>query len=536
MRIDGALAIHAGIAGLAVVLRVVALGDKPMHSDESVHAFFAWILLQGEGYRYDPVFHGPLQIFLMATSFVLLGASDLSARLVAALAGSAMTVLPYVLRRELGNVGAVAVSALLCVSPSYLYFSRFAREDILFALLTLALIVVAFRFLERPRAWHPSLFLSLGALSLTTKEATYITAAIAASFLAIAAIFAIAGGRSEGARLRDTWVVRSVRSLGARPWIWGALCFAIVFTLLFSTFFTNLGGLKAGLVDSWMYWLSQQPRNFGHQPWFYYVVLLVGYEWPIVLLGLVGAAVALRRGGLFCLFVVWSAALTLAAFSWASERMPWLVLHPLLPCILLAGIGVQALWDQRASRGARAVLAIAAASIFYTVLSAAGLSFLRPADARELLVYTQTAPDVLGVRDDILALDRQDQNSGGTGLSVEIDRSQGENDPWLWYLRDLQRTDPRMADADYRPTAPVLIVSDATRERLLPYLDRYTGRQFRIWVWWIPGSTQPDWFIPRYLNGSVADWLRWLAFREPWSPLGGQDQWLYVRDDVPPLR
>ena len=52
---------------------------------------------------------------------------------------------------------------------------------------------------------------------------------------------------------------------------------------------------------------------------------------------------------------------SLAVFSWASERMPWLVLHPLLPLILLAGLGGQALWEARRRQAlARVVLAVAA--------------------------------------------------------------------------------------------------------------------------------------------------------------------------------
>jgi len=35
--------------------------------------------------------------------------------------------------------------------------------------------------------------------------------------------------------------------------------------------------------------------------------------------------------------------LSLAVYSWAGEKFAWLVLHPLLPLVLLAGDGVQAL-------------------------------------------------------------------------------------------------------------------------------------------------------------------------------------------------
>ena len=82
------------------------------------------------------------------------------------------------LRRQVGSVAVLGASALFCISPGYLYFSRFAREDIYAACLTLALIVAIFRFLDRPRPWHPSVILGLLAVSFAIKESTYITVAV----------------------------------------------------------------------------------------------------------------------------------------------------------------------------------------------------------------------------------------------------------------------------------------------------------------------------------------------------------------------
>ena len=39
---------------------------------------------------------------------------------------------------------------LLAFGPSFLYFSRFAREDIYIACVTLAMLVVTFRFFDAP--------------------------------------------------------------------------------------------------------------------------------------------------------------------------------------------------------------------------------------------------------------------------------------------------------------------------------------------------------------------------------------------------
>ena len=55
--------------------------------------------------------------------------------------GTLMVPLPYLLRGQLGRVGAFAAAVALAFGPSYLYYSRFAREDIYIACITLALLV-----------------------------------------------------------------------------------------------------------------------------------------------------------------------------------------------------------------------------------------------------------------------------------------------------------------------------------------------------------------------------------------------------------
>ena len=75
----------------------------------------------------------------------------------------------------------VPLSAALALTfgPTFLYYSRFAREDIYFAAITLALIAVTARFLDRPRRHQPALIGALLALSFATKETTFITVFVA---------------------------------------------------------------------------------------------------------------------------------------------------------------------------------------------------------------------------------------------------------------------------------------------------------------------------------------------------------------------
>ena len=79
---------------------------KPFHHDESEHAWFTWLLVTGKGYHYDPVFHGPVQFYVMSLAVP----ADRSRRPRGPAGACARrhrrsTALPYLLRRQLGAAG-----------------------------------------------------------------------------------------------------------------------------------------------------------------------------------------------------------------------------------------------------------------------------------------------------------------------------------------------------------------------------------------------------------------------------------------------
>jgi uncharacterized protein (TIGR03663 family) len=507
--------VFAGIVLLALALRLPDLTAKPFHHDESEHAWFTWRLVSGKGYHYDPVFHGPVQFYVMSILYVLIGTGDLAARLAPALVGTLLTALPYLLRRQIGRTAALVSAVLFSISPSYLYFSRFVREDIYVACLTLALVASVFRFIAQPRRWHPAVIFGLLAASFATKESTYIIVFIWGLFFA--GVFAWELRTSRGRR--DGSVIRAIRVVGLDAWIWAAASFIAVFTVLFTTFFTNPHGLQDGFSKSISYWLSQQPVNRGNQPWFYYLVVIPAYEWPILALAVVGIVVVIRRPTLIGAFLIWTFAASFVIYSWASERMPWLVLHPLLPAVLLAAIGFQAAWRARGRLLGKAGLAVALVGAAYSVQAAVGLAYVRPADPRELLVYTQSSRDTAGITKTLKDLNSRVETRLHRSLTIEVDSWGGTGWPWGWYLRNLSVGYPDMSSPGFAPTADAVLVPEPNLNALAPRLEQYVGRRFRLRVWW----------VPNWGGASVSDWARWLLFRRAWSPRASMDEWLYVR-------
>lgn len=177
----------------------------------------------------------------------------------------------------------------------------------------------------------------------------------------------------------------------AEVWIKSALLFYGIFTLFYTTFFTNGLGFFSGLVGQLGYWLSQQSVQRGSQPWYYYILLQIPvYEFLPALASIMAIifGVTRKRPALpvdadedilqdeenyfntFTLLVWWSIS-SIIAYSLAGEKMPWLTDHITLPLCLLGGWGVGQLIDRinwADLRQHRPVLAIIAALLF--VLSA----------------------------------------------------------------------------------------------------------------------------------------------------------------------
>ena len=170
------------IAMAGFLIRLVELGERPMHSDEGWDALFSWKVLNGVYEGYDPVYHGPLRFYITGVIFWLFGESNATARLLAVLAGTGIIVLPWFLRSQLGRGITLVASLMLAFSPSVLYMTRLGREDSPTMFITLAIMVVIIRFFDQPRALMPLLFAFLLAAGLAVKETLFISVFVFGSF------------------------------------------------------------------------------------------------------------------------------------------------------------------------------------------------------------------------------------------------------------------------------------------------------------------------------------------------------------------
>ncbi|CAG0962306.1 hypothetical protein METP3_00907 [Methanosarcinales archaeon] len=136
------------LVALAFFLRLYRLDERVFHHDEAAVGYFTYRLFTQHSYSYDPSFHGPFMYYVTTEIFKRIGDSDYSARILPAILGSSMLLFLLPLKKYIGKTGLLICAFFLAFSPSFLYYSRFYREDIFMSFFTLLLFVCATKFVE----------------------------------------------------------------------------------------------------------------------------------------------------------------------------------------------------------------------------------------------------------------------------------------------------------------------------------------------------------------------------------------------------
>lgn len=168
---------------LAIVSRFYDLGTRVISHDETSHVYYAWRLFQGIGYSHTPVTHGPLQFHLLAFIYFLLGDSDFTARIPAAIFSVATIAFLWKYRRYLGKYGTLAAAGMMLISPFMLYYGRYARNEAFCALFGLVVIWSILRYLETQAPRYLYWMTAVTMLHFTAKETSFIYTAQAMLFL-----------------------------------------------------------------------------------------------------------------------------------------------------------------------------------------------------------------------------------------------------------------------------------------------------------------------------------------------------------------
>jgi hypothetical protein len=313
----------------ALLARIVGLGDPPLDGDESRRALEAWTLWREGRVAYAA---GPLLPNLLSILFGLFTAGDGQARLVSAIAGSALVAVPILFRPAFGVIGTWSIGLVTAVCPLFLVLSRTASPAILVVLFTALSGACTYRFVrdEDPR-WLLGCAVSV-VLGLASD----------ASFVVALAALVLAAAIAEGdAATRPSWWVSL--PAGVKPALAVGLGVAIVAD---TRFLMNLNGVQAGLIDPLWRWLSDVSRGEG----LWAPVYLLLLDGGVVLLALIGLADFRRHYRAVRILGAWLlVALTLAMLVRQPDAR--YLAYPLIPATLLAGLGLERLVCLLRARG-----------------------------------------------------------------------------------------------------------------------------------------------------------------------------------------
>ncbi len=493
---------------VALCLRVWQLGARPPHHDESVHAYFTDTLLHQGEYHYDPTYHGPLLYYITAPVFAIFGESLVTLRLYPALAGVALVALPLALRRRIGPRAAWFAGSIIAISPSFLYYSRFGREDMGVALFTAAALVLFANV--RRHGWRPIPWIGVAAaLHACTKETFYVTLPL----LAVAGCtVAVHGGLATSVRRALAWLRQH-----AVPVTTAVLWFLVVTITAYTVLFTHPADALFP-VKAIRYWYEQHKIQRVGGPWFYHLPRLALYEVLPVFGGLVWVLRRLRRLReieVFC--ASWGLA-SIAMYAYLGEKVPWLEVHQVLPFVPLAAMQLARTFGPHGRWWSRG---LAGTAIAATLWSAVAVTYLHPTITTsdphaELLVFVQTTPEEGLLADHGLALAKAQPENPEAAVA-------GEGTwPLSWQWRKL----PVWWSLPTAAMRPPIVVCDPKDE--LPLATQlgsaYTERRIPLRGWW----------VETYRGITPLDVLRWFVTRRAWSPVGATDIAVYERAGTAP--
>jgi uncharacterized protein (TIGR03663 family) len=441
-----------------------------MHTDEAVHAVKFGTLLEEGKYKYDPLeYHGPTLHYLTLVFSRLAGKTSLAdldesfLRLVPAIVGTLMILLPLLFWDGLGRRAVLFTSVLLAFSPAFVFYSGYYIHEILLVFFLGCFLGCLWRYRNKPRiGWATLAGLSAG-LMFCTKETCILS--FGSVFLSVLLVrvflFRNQTGRSEKPR-----PIRFIHIFSS------AAAFILVWMLLFSAFGTHPQGMIDSLRSYFLYPGHAASKHMHIQSWRYYLDLLTWLEFiepiswnedGIVGLALLGFFVAFfgkqQSASGFSLprFLALFTLILTILYSGIPYKTPWNVLPFLYGMALLAGIAGDRFLAMASGRIEKtSVLAVLLVFGFLSPLVQSVLLKTRfTAVSSNPYVYGHTGPGIFGMVKKVEQIVASAPE--GKNLYIQIIAAKDDYWPWPWYLRAFpnvgywNQVDPK------QPAAPLIL-------------------------------------------------------------------------------
>lgn len=515
------------IIALAFFLRLYHLDERVFHHDEAAVGYFTYKLFNDNVYSYDPSFHGPFMYYATAEMYMYLGDSVYSSRLLPALTGAAMLFLLFPLRKYTGNTGMVLAAFFLALSPSFLYYSRFYREDIFISFFTLLTLVCAVKYAENLSTGGSFIlrvsYLFLAGVSLASmaalKENTYVALALIVLFLFLFFI-------------RERWY-RGLADRLKRPdkkflmIMAEALFLVLVVSVVFSLYYTgkvlDVYGMKSAVEKAIFHWYEMHSIQRMGGPMYFYLPILALYELPVLVFGFAGIVYFYRKNNLLMTFLGYWALTNLIMYSYIQEKVPWLVLNPLLPLAIIAACYLGEILPRLNFRKVikyKSTIAVIflGVSLTFFVYSSLLLNYYRYTDAAEPIIQAAQPPQKFTkFLDKVNEISSQYQNQSTpiqlTDVNLETQ--------FLWYMRHYPNIKWKTS-LDAELNAPMIVVHDSDgSETEADVVQRSLSNDYRrlnsskmSWYWFKPSDITPDYLLFRKMDREPGEY-RFVLFYKP---------------------
>ena len=205
-----------------------------------------------------------------------------------------------------------------------------------------------------------------------------------------------------------------------KKWVVCFLIFWVVWIALYTTGFSNWNGISSGLWQSVGYWIVQQDVGRGAQPMYYYFVIGLLYDFLPMLFSLVALIYYWGKRDTFAKFLLFWVVSSALIYTFASEKMPWLLFNITVPMIFLSGKFLGDLLTALNLKRKPVYMSILVSAICiiltFNLLITYRVNFINSDIPKEMLVYTQTSPDLKSISNAIHTY--QNSSNQDTNLSL----------------------------------------------------------------------------------------------------------------------
>jgi len=466
------------IALLALAIRLPQLGERPMHTDESVNAYITGDLLAGKSFHYDPQDrHGPALFVIAEPVARLLGAKNFSEltevqlRLSTVITGTAMVLLFGAGVEMFGFIPCLIAALLFAFAPLPVYYSRYFIHETLFVAATFGLILSGWRALKNKSVRFATLAGFCAALMLACKETAVI------HFFAIGvALFA--------ARLKTP-----ASTVPAPKMLFAALAVFIFTAILLFTWFGRNWAVMADLLHAIPRFAARAGGEGHEKPFgYYFKFLATGWSGALILAlaipGLMYSRFSARR-----IFLAVYALLVFAVYSAIPYKTPWLALNFWLPLALLAAIAIESFWLVRPKISTRSLVVVLICVCGFSIWhDTRKYVFQIPADEKNPYAYAHTVEDLLRLAPRLQQLESQNNLSNPRIAVVAADAW-----PLPWYLRKFSQVGfwqpgENPGAADFFITSPA--AAEKLGDQLKTFRPEFFGVRPEVLIMlWSPAAT-----------------------------------------------